>query len=189
MLEQQGQHGIIISDMKQRCAQAQSTFPMLSRREKQRVLLGPSTPMSHPMDLSRMRKQEIINEFRKLEIVKCLLEDWIENGGGMRFGKTCPVCMCIEYLKVIKSCACDDADPRPCRCFICRAEYSFDSGDTDRGSVGDIEWWERDDPPDSLGSGEEDARMKKKKKKRMHKQPKKTSKPKKANKRLKKQSH
>ena len=138
------------------------------------------------MDLSRMRKQEIINEFRKLEIVKCLLEDWIENGGGMRFGKTCPVCMCIEYLQVIKSCACDDADPRSCRCSICRAEYSFDSGDTDRGSVGDIEWWERDDPPDSLDP-DVDARMKKKK--RMNKHPEKTSKPKKANKLLKKQSH
>ena len=86
----QASNGIIISDMKQRCAQAQSTFPMLSRREKQRVLLGPSTPMSHPMDLSRMRKQEIINEFRKLEIVKCLLEDWIENGGGVPFRNRVP---------------------------------------------------------------------------------------------------
>ena len=48
----------------------------------------------------------------------------------------------------------------------------------------EIEWWERDDPPDSLDS-DEDARMKKK---RMNKTPKKTSKPKKAKKPLKKQS-
>ena len=38
-----------------------------------------------------MSRQEIIKEFRKLEIVKCGLQDWIENGGGVRFGKRCPM--------------------------------------------------------------------------------------------------
>ena len=142
----QASNGIIISDLKQRCARAQSTVPMLSRRQKHHVLLGPSTLMSHPMDLSRMSRQEIIKKFRKLEHVMCGLQDWIENGGGVRLGKKCPMCMRIERLKVIKSCVCYDADPRPCRCFTCRAEYSCDSGDPDRGNVDDIEWCERDDP-------------------------------------------
>ena len=140
--------------------------------------------MSHPMDLSRMSRQEIIKKFRKLEHVMCGLQDWIENGGGVRFGKRCPMCMRIERLKVIKSCACYDADAVPCRCSTCRAEYSCDSGDSERGNVDDIEWWERDDPPDSLDP-DVDARMKKK---RMNMQPKKTSKPKKAKKPLKKHS-
>ena len=94
--------------------------------------------------------------------------------------------MRIELLNVIRSCACYDADAVPCRCFTCRAEYSCDSGDSDRGNVDDIEWWERDDPPDSLHP---DVDVRKKKKKRMNNHPKKTSKPNKANKLLKEQSH
>ena len=94
------------------------------------------------------------------------------------------MCMRIERLNVIKSCAGYDADPRPCRCFTCRAEYSCDSGDSDLGNVDEVEWWEQNDRPDSLDSSE-DARMKKK---RMNMQPKKTSKPKKAKKPLKKHS-
>ena len=160
------------------------------------VGLSQVAQMSHPMDLSRMSRSEIIKQFRKLEFVKFSLERWIENGDGVRFGKLCPVCMRIECLKVIKSCACADAETQTCWCSTCSAEIdhqepapwaedSDDSGDSDwsrRGNVDDIEWWRREDP-------DSDVDVMRMKKKRMNKkQPKKTSNPKKAKKPLKKQS-
>ena len=169
--------------------------------------MGPSqmAQMAHPMDLSRMSRSEIIKLFRKLEFVKFSLERWIENGDGVRFGKLCPVCMRIECLKVIKSCACADAETQTCWCSTCSAEIDHqepapwaedwgDSGDSDRsrrGNVDDVEWWRREDPDSDWNLSDIDCVsdvMRMKKKRMNKKQPKKTSNPKKAKRPLKKQS-